>query len=120
MSMPKSTEEEKQERSEKLEEALQEAARVPLNIMRQCRRAAALTEQLSRIANPNLITDVGVAAELCQAASNAAQLNVEVNLKYMNDDEVRDELQSEMELLEEETAQSCENAAREVRERFEQ
>ena len=120
MKMPKDTEEQKQERSEKLEEALQEAAKVPLNIMRQCRKAAALTEQLSRIANPNLITDVGVAAELCGAACRAARLNVEINLKYMNDDEVRDELQSEMELLSEETTESCEAATTEVKERFEQ
>lgn len=118
MGMPTSTEEEKQERREKLEEVLQEAARVPLNIMRQCRRAAALTEQLSRIANPNLITDVGVAAELCEAACSAARLNVEVNLKYMKDDEVRDDLQSDMELLQEETSESCRSAAQEVRERF--
>ncbi|MEF8787558.1 MAG: cyclodeaminase/cyclohydrolase family protein [Planctomycetota bacterium] len=120
MKMPRETEEQAQERSEKLEEALQEAARVPLNIMRQCRKAAALTEQLSRIANPNLITDVGVAAELCGAASRAARLNVEVNLKYMDDVEVREELQSEMELLDEETEESCRNATEEVRERFEQ
>ena len=120
MKMPQETEEQEQERSETLEEALQEAAKVPLNIMRQCRKSAALTEQLSRIANPNLITDVGVAAELCGAACRAARLNVEVNLKYMKEEEVREELRSEMELLSEETEESCSAATREVRERFEQ
>ena len=120
MKMPQETEEQEQERSETLEEALQEAAKVPLNIMRQCRKSAALTEQLSRIANPNLITDVGVAAELCGAACRAARLNVEVNLKYMKDEDVRGELRSEMELLSEETEESCSAATTEVRERFEQ
>jgi len=119
MKMPRETEEQEQERGEKLEEALQQAAKVPLNIMRQCRKAAALTEQLSRIANPNLVTDVGVAAEVCGAASKAAKLNVEVNLKYMDDDEVRERLESEMNLLDEETEESCRHAAEEVRERFE-
>ncbi len=120
MKMPRDTEEQERERSRKLEEALQEAAKVPLNIMRQCRKAAALSEQLSRIANPNLITDVGVAVEVCGAASRAAKLNVEVNLKYMDDEEVRERLESEMNLLAEETEESCRHAAEEVRERFEQ
>ena len=40
------------------------------------------------IANPNLISDVGVAAILAQAACRAAKLNVDINLKYLKDEDL--------------------------------
>ena len=119
LNLPRSTEKEKEEREIRLQEALVEAAKVPMNVMRQCSRTAGLVERLSRMANPNLITDVAVAAELCRAACRAARWNVEVNLKYMNEGEVRDRLRSEMNEVEQKTDETCQKALEQVRERFE-
>jgi formiminotetrahydrofolate cyclodeaminase len=67
--------------------------------MRQCARVAGLADRLADIGNPNLITDVGVSAILAEAACAAARLNVEVNLKYLKDDDLAQSTRDEMDDL---------------------
>jgi len=83
--MPRGSEDEAAARRTAVQAALKEAMEVPLNIMRQCRSVAQNAERLVGIANPNLITDVGVSAILAEAACAAARLNVEVNLRSIKD-----------------------------------
>ena len=45
-----------------------------------CLHVLELTRELVDIANPNLISDVGVAAFLADGAFQCAKLNVEINL----------------------------------------
>jgi formiminotetrahydrofolate cyclodeaminase len=84
-SMPKDTDAQKAAREEAIQKALTSAMGVPLDIMRQCRLISESAAKLVEIANPNLITDVGVSAILSEAACAGARLNVEVNLKYISD-----------------------------------
>ena len=86
--MPRETDEQKQARAAAIQEALRAAMDVPLRIMRQCRDVVGLLVTLVDIANPNLISDVGVAAILAQAACRAAKLNVDINLKYLKDEDL--------------------------------
>ncbi|MFH1201544.1 MAG: cyclodeaminase/cyclohydrolase family protein [Candidatus Omnitrophota bacterium] len=54
---------------------------VPLEVCRLASEAVNLCPDLVKMANPNLISDVGCAVDLLAAAFNAARLNVEINLK---------------------------------------
>jgi len=85
-SLPRSTEEEKARRAEVIQQALQEAAAVPMEICRKCHEILEVSRQLLEIGNPNLVSDVGCAAELAYAALRAALLNVEVNHAFLKDE----------------------------------
>lgn len=85
--MPRGTDAEKAARTAAIQEALKTAAAVPMRLAKQC---AALVEHLPALlekGNPNLVSDVGVAAKLAEAACECAWLNVEVNLAFLKDDE---------------------------------
>lgn len=78
--LPKSTEEEKKARTEAIQKATVIAMDVPTKATMGCLHVLELTRELVDIANPNLISDVGVAAFLADAAFQCAKLNVEINL----------------------------------------
>jgi formiminotetrahydrofolate cyclodeaminase len=83
---PRGTAEEKAARTAKIQEALVVAMDVPLRTMRACLDVLRDLSQLVDVANPNLISDVGVSAILAEAALRAAKLNVEVNLASLMDE----------------------------------
>jgi formiminotetrahydrofolate cyclodeaminase len=98
-SMPRGTDAERGARGDAIQSALRGAMQAPLDVMRQCARVADLARRLADVGNPNLITDVGVSAILAEAASAAARLNVEVNLKYLKDDGLSSRTRGEMDEL---------------------
>lgn len=83
--MPKDSAEEKKARTAAIQAALVVAMDAPLRVVRECRAVMKPVARLAEIANPNLISDVGVAAILAEAALRAAKLNVEINLKELKD-----------------------------------
>ena len=83
--MPRGTPEEKAARTVAIQAALVTAMGAPLRVLRACRTALGAMAGLVDIANPNLISDVGVAALLAESALRAAKLNVEINLKFLKD-----------------------------------
>jgi formiminotetrahydrofolate cyclodeaminase len=95
--LPRETSDEKQRREAEIQKALRDAMRVPLNVMRQCASVAETAAELVDIANPNLLTDVAVCAVLAEAACAAAEFNVRINLKYIDDPEVGHKTESEVE-----------------------
>jgi formiminotetrahydrofolate cyclodeaminase len=86
--MPRETPEEKEERSAKIQEALIEAMQAPLEVCRQCLYLMQANRSLIEVANPNLASDVGVAAVFTRAAFQGAKLNVLVNLANIKDKEL--------------------------------
>ena len=84
--MAKGTEEEKAARKAAIQAALATAMGAPLGVVRACRGALRAIAALADIANRNLISDVGVAALLAEAALRAGKLNVEINLKFLRDE----------------------------------
>jgi len=85
MRLPKGTTEEKQRRLAVIQDALIQAANVPLDV---ASRAVSLLEVASSLAgtgNPNAISDVGVAALLAHASVHGALLNVRINLQAIKD-----------------------------------
>jgi len=83
--MPKEPDEAKASRAAAIQKALLTAMGPPLEALRAMRRVAPAIRRLADIANPNLITDVGVAALLVEAAARGAALNVRINLAGMKD-----------------------------------
>jgi len=90
--MPKETEDEKKIRTEKIQESLIEAAKVPLKVAYKCLEVLSLSREVAEKGNINVISDAGVAALMAEAALESAILNVKINLKMIKDEKVRTEL----------------------------
>jgi methenyltetrahydrofolate cyclohydrolase len=78
--LPKATEAEKTARADAIRAATKASLNLVQQVMSQCFLVLALSRTLTEWANPNLISDVGVAAELALGAVKAARINIEVNL----------------------------------------
>jgi formiminotetrahydrofolate cyclodeaminase len=93
--LAKGSDDEKRERSARIQAALTGATEVPLGVMRGCAAALAEADVIASLGNANAASDVGVARELLRAARHGARLNVEINLDGLRDHDyvarVRDE-----------------------------
>ncbi len=85
--MPRETDEQKAARRTAMQEALKAAAEVPRAAVRACHGVLEVAGEMVEKGNPNLITDVGVAAKFALAAMECAALNVEINLAYIKDED---------------------------------
>ena len=94
--LPRGTDEEKAARRAAMQEALQAAAEVPRAAARACHQVLEIAAELVDKGNPNLITDVGVAAKFALAAMECAALNVQINLAYIKDDSYNAACRKEM------------------------
>ena len=90
--LPKETDELLQARSAAIAEALARAARPPVDVIRTAVRLIELAEELLPAGNRNVITDVAAAAEAARAAAVTSRVNIEVNLRGINDAVIRDGL----------------------------
>lgn len=82
-----------------LEQALREAARPPMEMLRLCCRGIKLHERLEQIGSVIAISDVGTGAALCWAGMYGAAMNVRANTHLMKDREYAERLNSETEAL---------------------
>jgi formiminotetrahydrofolate cyclodeaminase len=85
--MPKDSEAERSARTQALQEAMREAARIPLRAAVVASEVLDLAERIAPIGNRNAASDAGVAAQLAAAGLRGALLNVRINLPYLADDE---------------------------------
>lgn len=90
--LPRDTDEAKQARSAAIAAATVEAGRIPAQVIRAAEQVVDLAERLRPIGNPNVISDVGAAADAARAAASTARLNVEINLAGLTDPQARTEL----------------------------
>jgi formiminotetrahydrofolate cyclodeaminase len=84
--MPKESDEEKAARSEALQKALKEAARVPFVTAENALAVMQLAEPVASMGNSNVVSDAAVALYLAEAAIHAAMINVNINLKFIKDE----------------------------------
>jgi len=89
MKLPKDTEEQKQLRSAKMQEASLYALEVPLLTAEKCFGILENQKVIATYGNKNAISDVGVGAFLALAALKGAVLNVKINLPGIADETVR-------------------------------
>lgn len=107
LQMPKSTEEEKAVRTEKLQEVLVSATDTPLGISQNCFKILQLAQQLAPIGNKGAISDVGVSAYLAESALKSAMLSVDINLPGIKDAGYQERVTAERTRLFEQAAIIC-------------
>jgi formiminotetrahydrofolate cyclodeaminase len=115
--LPRSTPEEKAARSAAIQEATRGAAEPPVQVGRVATRLVALADEMVEPANPNVLSDVGVAAATARAALSGSVTNITVNATFLRDPDVSRALFDEVAELETAMARADEVAARVV-ERF--
>jgi formiminotetrahydrofolate cyclodeaminase len=69
-----------------IDAALKLATSVPLGVAEKAREVASLVNSLKPISNPNMASDLTVAAALARAAIEGALANVEINLQSLKDE----------------------------------
>ena len=90
--LPKKTEEEQRAREVAIEEASQNAARVPLEVLQHAVECLELALEVARQGNPSSASDAGVAGACALAAAEGAALNVRINVPGLTDRKVAEEL----------------------------
>jgi formiminotetrahydrofolate cyclodeaminase len=117
--LPKKTEEEKDARSQAIQEATLNAAQVPLETARLAVEVLELAVVLAEKGNPNAITDAGTAAGLAQAAISGAGMNVRINLSSLKDAKAINKVTDKLEKLESKTEALIDNIKQAVTKRGE-
>jgi formiminotetrahydrofolate cyclodeaminase len=84
--LPKDTDEQKQTRSQAIQEALKAATDVPLECARLCAEVVKLSKTVAEKGNRNVVSDAGVAVLAGYAALRSAALNVYVNAGAIKDE----------------------------------
>jgi formiminotetrahydrofolate cyclodeaminase len=86
--LPKTNEEEIIKRSDAIEQATVKATQTPIKVIEHINSIVKKTARVGEIGNQNSISDVGVALSLLKAAADGAFLNVMINTKSMNNQEL--------------------------------
>ena len=78
-SLPKTTEEEKNNRTKAIQEATKLAIEIPFMVMQSSCNSMELIKAMVETGNPNSITDAGVGALCARSAVLGAYMNVRIN-----------------------------------------
>jgi formiminotetrahydrofolate cyclodeaminase len=87
--LPKSTDSEQKERQETLQEALRGATEAPYRIAEACETVLELAQRAAAKGVRMAVSDAGTAAALAEAGLHSALLNVDINLKSIQDEKYR-------------------------------
>ena len=83
--LPKTSDEEKKYRNQKMQISLKEAIEAPLECAYLAMSVLPLSKKIAEIGNVNIISDAGVAALAARAALRSSALNVYVNASSLDD-----------------------------------
>lgn len=90
--LPKKTEEDKANRLKAIEDATKNAILVPLRVMECCYDAMEICAEMTRDGNKSSVSDAGVGALVAKAGLEGAFLNVQINLKDLDDKDFENEV----------------------------
>jgi glutamate formiminotransferase/formiminotetrahydrofolate cyclodeaminase len=116
--MPKTTEEEKEERQQAIIDATKQAIEVPFQTMKAALEVFPLAKAMVEKGNPNSVTDAGVGALCAKAAIAGAFMNVKVNAGELDDKEYVNQIMKEANSIMEEAAQKEEQITTKVHKRL--
>lgn len=97
--LPKETDEQKETRSAKIQEATFAAAVVPSEVIETCKKALPLIETAALKGNKNSVSDAGVALSLLSTGAEGALLNVIINCSSLSNKTIGNELLKKSEIL---------------------
>ena len=115
--LPKASEDEKAERTARIQEAVRAATEVPRAVMHACVEAIRLAETVAAFGNPNAASDVEVGLELLGAGLRGAGTNVAINLTGLKDQPYVAAVKKEMQELERDASRAHAAAIAALRER---
>ncbi|WP_309081635.1 cyclodeaminase/cyclohydrolase family protein [Zhihengliuella sp.] len=94
--LPAGSDEEQAERSEAIQRALRGAVVPPRELARIAAEVIGLCSDVVDAVNPNVLSDVAAAAEAARAAAATALVTLEINLRSVEDEDVREGLRSDI------------------------
>jgi len=100
--LPKSTEQEQNNRNGAIQEALKKAALVPLDVARDAFKVIELAGKVIKQGNKNAVTDAAVAVMMARTAALSALYNVKINLASIKDTNFVEEIREEIKHMESE------------------
>tara|TARA_Y100000588_G_scaffold393597_2_gene510224 strand:- start:15 stop:1688 length:1674 start_codon:yes stop_codon:yes gene_type:complete len=89
--MPDKSKKQKACKDKAILKAMKEAVNIPFDIMQCCYEALQSASQVVKNGNSNAISDAGVAAEIAYSALRGAVLNIEINLKDIDESKYCDD-----------------------------
>lgn len=93
--MPKNTLEDKEARSNAIQEATRNAIQVPFDVMKLCYDSLEVMKGMAETGNPNSVSDTGVGALAAVAGVRGAYLNVQINVEGLDDKQYVDKVLKE-------------------------
>lgn len=90
LKLPKDTDEQKAARTQAIQEATVQATAVPRDLAQLCNAVLRQSLEIAEKANKNVISDLGIAALLAEAAGQSAILTMDINLPYLKDEAARE------------------------------
>lgn len=111
--MPKGTPAEKEERHKAIQEATKYAIQVPFKVLELSTASMEVIKAMAEIGNPNSVTDAGVGALCARSAALGAFMNVQINVKDIEDQTFAKDILDRGNKLAEQ-AQADENAILEI------
>lgn len=94
--LPKATDEEKTLRSQTIQQAMQGAAKLPMQVAVVCMEVLEMSGSMLEIGNANAASDAAVAGRMAHAAMWSAIYNVKINLGSIKDQTVVAELTTQV------------------------
>ena len=85
MRMPKDSDSEKKLRDEKMQEGYKAATEIPLVIVEYCNKALNICDDISKLMDESMASDVGTGAHMSIAGARSAAYNVRINLNSIQD-----------------------------------
>lgn len=105
--LPKESEDEKDIRRKKIDEATFGAAEVPAEVVNTCRTILPFIKTVAEKGNQNSLSDVGVAASLINTANQGAFLNVLINCTSLSNQTIGNEYLKRTEIIFDEVKNIC-------------
>ena len=97
--LPKETDEDKAKRSAKIQEEYKQAALVPMQTARACKKVLDNLLDIGIQGNKNALSDIAVGALNALTGLKGAALNVEINLPSIKDETFKAEMKAELSTL---------------------
>ncbi len=105
LSLPKSTEEEKVNRTNAIQSATKYATEIPFRVMQTTFASMEVIKAMAEIGNPNSVSDAGVGALAARSAVMGAYLNVKINAAGLTDKKWAETIIADGAIIQERTQQ---------------